>query len=133
MPSVVIEVCSYDEETGDCELESTAKIFTSNFDGTYVLYTHSSGPKYAGSTVTLVCPHCGVSEQATLPTRGLSGNWGHHGLHDLRLDCKARHWHGTCEVTPSSEQESRVASDGVFEPGLARITTTRGQSWTRYH
>ncbi|UHS71711.1 MAG: putative movement protein P1 [Sobemovirus sp.] len=132
MPSVVIEVTRYDDETGVVSVLAEQKVFTENFDGTAVLYSVSSVPvnPISGSTTCFVCPHCELRETVHLPPRGLYGHWGPAGPHDIRLACKSRTWYGRCEGPANPEQRSRWAEDGVFEPGLVHVTTTRGTSWT---
>lgn len=132
MPSVVIEVTRYDDETGVVSVLSEQKVFTENFDGTAVLYSVSSVPvnPIPGSTTCFVCPHCELREVVHLPSRGLNGHWGPAGPHDIRLPCKKWTWHGCCDHIFNPESKSRWAEDGVFEPGIVHLTTTRGSGWT---
>nr|UHS71650.1 MAG: putative movement protein P1 [Sobemovirus sp.]UHS71658.1 MAG: putative movement protein P1 [Sobemovirus sp.] len=97
MPSVVVSVYLYDEDFGDHIGLGTAKVFTSYFDGEYVLLDHEFDPvnKYAGSTAWLECPYCGIRERIEIP-KSLPGFWGNHGAHTLRLNCKYREWNGVC-------------------------------------
>nr|UHS71666.1 MAG: putative movement protein P1 [Sobemovirus sp.] len=132
MPSVVIEVTRYNDEAGVSALIDSKKIFTENFDGTYVLFTAANDHTnpFSESPATLICPHCELREQIQLP-RNLYGYWGRSaGPHLLRLACKNKTWYGRCNGPVNLERESRWAEDGVFEPGLVHVTTTRGTSWT---
>lgn len=132
MPSVLFEVVHYDDEEGEVETICEQRVFTDNFEGTTVLYAVRSvrvNP-FAGSFAEIVCPYCGLSERVQLPTRDFYGHWGPAGPHPIRLECKRRTWHGSCDALINPEQHSRWAEDGVFEPGVVHVKTTKGSGWT---